>query len=986
MPPTATAVSITGTPQSGQDLLGVYTYSDADGDLEGVSTYRWLRDGSPIGGATTTTYAVKGADKGASLQFEVTPVAATGTSPGAPVTSTAVVVGSLVPVITGQQVVSTPEDTGLPMTLAMLLVTDLDNIYPTDFTLTVRAGVNYTLLGNTITPVLNFNGDLSVPVTVNDGDNDSNVFNVVVTVTPVNDPPVITSPVILNTPEDTSLVVSITDLEFVVFDPDNLFPDDFTLVLQSGLNYTVADNTITPNANFNGALSVPATISDLVSSTPFVLTVNVSAVNDVPVVAVPIEPQVGIEGTAFSLSLPALGVFTDADNDPLVYTASGLPASGNLVFNPNTGVFSGTPRFEDARDNNPYIITVTATDNKPGTTPAQTQFDLNISALNRANVSLNIRVAPDPAMLNDDLTWTLTASNALGPQPATNIDIKGSFVGTGIVISTGSNCTVQAAVGQVSNFSCAVGNLPVGGSASVVFTTATASAGDVVAFATASSVDPVPIDPNTDDNSQQLAVGVAEAFSNGVVQVLGRANVRAVAAGDVNGDGAADLVVGTAAGEPIQIFLSDGFRDFVASPILLPDNAENIGIALADFDRNGTLDIVVANGGGQSDIVYSNDGVGNFTQMATLGATFAKDVAVGDFNNDGIADVVFATLQGNPVYRGNGSGGFALHATLGNSASNAVAVGKFNNDELDDIVFANVFSASRVWINNNGTGFTAGSVLAIGDASSVVVGEFGGNARPDLAFGRISSSATDVAANPVLINNGSGGFAAPTILLGTSPTSDIHAGDVNGDGATDLVFVNSSGVHQIWTANGGGFDLHREQIVDTDSSVGVLTELGMTDVGNPGGVDLAMGGAVVAGLGVFLNDGFGNLGMGDAVAPVLTLTGAAAVEVPSGSIYSDAGATAADNIDGNISTSIVASSTVNTAVVGSYTVTYNVTDRAGNKATPITRTVSVTPAAGGGGGGGGATGLLWLLTLMFVASLGASDANREQKQRGPRHD
>ena len=62
-----------------------------------------------------------------------------------------------------------------------------------------------------------------------------------------------------------------------------------------------------------------------------------------------------------------------------------------------------------------------------------------------------------------------------------------------------------------------------------------------------------------------------------------------------------------------------GFRDFVTSPISLPDNSANEGIALADFDGNGTLDLVVANGGGREDIVYSNDGVGNFTIMAMLG-------------------------------------------------------------------------------------------------------------------------------------------------------------------------------------------------------------------------------------------------------------------------------------------------------------------------------------------------------------------------------
>jgi hypothetical protein len=486
----------------------------------------------------------------------------------------------------------------------------------------------------------------------------------------------------------------------------------------------------------------------------------------------------------------------------------------------------------------------------------------------------------------------------------------------------------------------------------------------------------LPLDPNLADNSRQVAVGVAEAFSNGVVQVLGRSEIRSVAAGDVNGDGAVDLVVGTAAGRSIQIYLGDGFRDFAGAPISLPDNASNEGVALADFDGNGTLDLVVANGGGQADVVYSNDGVGNFTAMATLGLTFGRDVAVGDFNNDSIPDVVLATVQGNPVYLGDGMGGFILHATLGNANSNAVAVGQFDGDSFDDIVYANSGSNSQIWINTSGTGFSPGASLAIGDASSVTIGEFGGNFRPDLAFGRTSSQTGDVAANPVLINDGSGGFADPLTVLGTSPTTDIHAGDVNTDGLTDLVFINSSGVHQIWTATGSGFVLHREQIVDTDSIAGVLTELGMTDVNNPGGVDLAIGGAVAAGLGIYLNDGFGNLGMGDAVPPVLTLLGEATVTVPSGGTYSDAGASAEDNIDGDISASIVVTGVVNTAVVGSYVLTYQVADRAGNDATSITRTVTISPAAGTGGGGGGTISSMLLILLMSAACLSAYHANR----------
>jgi len=79
----------------------------------------------------------------------------------------------------------------------------------------------------------------------------------------------------------------------------------------------------------------------------------------------------------------------------------------------------------------------------------------------------------------------------------------------------------------------------------------------------------------------------------------------------------------------------------------------------------------------------------------------------------------------------------------------------------------------------------------------------------------------------------------------------------------------------------------------------------------------------------------------DTTAPVLTRSGAASVTVPVKTTYTDAGATATDNVDGNISNKITVSGTVNTNVVGTYTLTYNVTDAAGNAAAPLTRTVIV---------------------------------------------
>ena len=86
--PIATSVSINGISQVGQTLTGNYTYSDADNDAKATSTYRWLSATSSggtftaISGATTNTYVIQGADIGSYLNFEVTPIAATGTTTG----------------------------------------------------------------------------------------------------------------------------------------------------------------------------------------------------------------------------------------------------------------------------------------------------------------------------------------------------------------------------------------------------------------------------------------------------------------------------------------------------------------------------------------------------------------------------------------------------------------------------------------------------------------------------------------------------------------------------------------------------------------------------------------------------------------------------------------------------------------------------------------------------------------------------------------
>ena len=86
-----------------------------------------------------------------------------------------------------------------------------------------------------------------------------------------------------------------------------------------------------------------------------------------------------------------------------------------------------------------------------------------------------------------------------------------------------------------------------------------------------------------------------------------------------------------------------------------------------------------------------------------------------------------------------------------------------------------------------------------------------------------------------------------------------------------------------------------------------------------------------------------NLGAGvaDTTAPVITLNGSATINVNVGSSFTDPGATATDNVDGNLTSSIVVTGSVNTSSVGTYTLNYNVSDAAGNAATQVSRTVNV---------------------------------------------
>jgi hypothetical protein len=184
---------------------------------------------------------------------------------------------------------------------------------------------------------------------------------------------------------------------------------------------------------------------------------------------------------------------------------------------------------------------------------------------------------------------------------------------------------------------------------------------------------------------------------------------------------------------------------------------------------------------------------------------------------------------------------------------------------------------------------------------------------------------------------------------------------VNADGWSDVVAVNETGVHQLYLGSGGGnFTLAPEQIVSSGMRRGVLVDFNSDD-----SLDLIMVGRAADVLEIHANNGIGRLGLGDRIAPDLQLVGEATIKIAAGEEYLDPGATAIDDIDGDVTEKIEITGSINSAVVGTQTVTYSVTDRANNSAT-IQRTVIVGVNAGAGGGGGGIIGLSFVIALSVL--------------------
>ncbi len=151
-----------------------------------------------------------------------------------------------------------------------------------------------------------------------------------------------------------------------------------------------------------------------------------------------------------------------------------------------------------------------------------------------------------------------------------------------------------------------------------------------------------------------------------ITYVLGSQPI-ALAIGDLNGDGIADIAVANYNSSTISILRGDGQGAFTLVQTLTAGSNPR-GIAIADLDGQHGNDLVVSNWGSNNVSVLLNQGGGTFASAVNYPVgNNPAGLAVADLNGDGKLDVVVANWSSNTVsvLPGNGDGTFGTQVNYG---------------------------------------------------------------------------------------------------------------------------------------------------------------------------------------------------------------------------------------------------------------------------------------------------------------------------------
>jgi Big-like domain-containing protein/VCBS repeat protein len=340
-------------------------------------------------------------------------------------------------------------------------------------------------------------------------------------------------------------------------------------------------------------------------------------------------------------------------------------------------------------------------------------------------------------------------------------------------------------------------------------------------------------------------------------------NPTAIAAADLNNDGALDLVVLT----DKVLFLAGNNNLTFKTPVAFGTGFAPNRVAIGDVNNDGSPDVVVTNFFSESVSVLLNDRHGGFSVSGDYAGVMASGVALGDFNGDGRLDVAvsngapFATVNNIEVLLGNGDGtmrgAFSYDYQGGGSfgGSGGTIAADVNSDGQPDLI-APGGSGITILSNSGNYNFTVlqpTNSVAVDVPGGIAAGKMTTSGNLDV----VVASRTEISVLPGL---GNGRFLSPLIQTINAGTHDIALGDFNRDGNLDVAFTQADASGKSFGVVLGKGDGTFMAPASAFSTNGILNGIAVADFNGDGNLDIAV--ADVQG-------GFGNgtvdifLGKGD---------------------------------------------------------------------------------------------------------------------------
>ncbi len=296
-----------------------------------------------------------------------------------------------------------------------------------------------------------------------------------------------------------------------------------------------------------------------------------------------------------------------------------------------------------------------------------------------------------------------------------------------------------------------------------------------------------------------------------------------------------------------------------------------ISLILEDVDGDGVLDFVAAPRQVAYLVVRLGVGDGSFLDptLIPIGSTGSRLLRSGDFNLDGVADVVVSRdTQGAEVLLGDGAGGFDSELVLSaGTFSIGASVADFNADGFADVVcFDTATDTVRVFLGDGAGGFSTVSPVGFGDGLYLgCAGDFNSDGFADLAVSTYESLTIKI-----LHGVGDGTFVIGQALT-THADEWIEPGDLDGDGHLDIVALNqetfgvASSIVVFLGSEAGLFTFHAEYLVGN-----LAKRISIVDIDGDGNRDVLVTNTASESVTLLQGQGDGGLVFGDTIFGVDT--------------------------------------------------------------------------------------------------------------------